>query len=98
MAIIKSFAKIGGGLLGSVFGGPLGAAAAFGLAGAGAKMLGGKKKQPIQRMGTPTRDDAAALLAADDELRRRKGGAADILNGTTGVEAAVSGGKFVLGN
>lgn len=44
-----------------------------------------------------TRDDAAAITAADDEIRRRKGAAADILNGASGAEAALTGGKLVLG-
>lgn len=95
MAIITKLVKGAAG--GAFFGGPLGALTG-GLLGLTASALLKKKQQPVQRMGTPTRDDAAARIAADDELRRRKGAASDILNGTTGVEAAVSGGKFVLGN
>lgn len=76
--------------------GKLAKAGVFGIAGA---LLGGKKKKPpVAQLGTATRDDAAALVAQEDELRRRKGGAADILNGVTGTEAALSGGKLVLGN
>ncbi|WP_374650317.1 hypothetical protein [Rhizorhabdus sp.] len=45
----------------------------------------------------PTRDDAAAAIEAEDELRRRRGGAADILNGSSGVEPAMPGGKQTLG-
>ena len=76
--------------LGALFGG-------LGSLGLGGAMLlkGGKKpKQPLPQA---TRDDAAAI-AADDELRRRKGGAADIITGATGAEAALSGGKMVLGS
>lgn len=51
-----------------------------------------------QALPTVTRDDAAATIAADDELRKRRGGAADILNGSGGAEAALSGGKLTLGS
>ncbi len=68
-----------------------------GLLGAGIKAVaGGKKKKPVVPLPAATRDDAAAAL--DDELLRRRGGAADILTGTTGAEAALSGGKLVLGS
>lgn len=68
-----------------------------GLLGAGIKAIAGKKKKPAP-VGLPpaTRDDAAVSL--DDELLRRRGGAADILTGATGAEAALSGGKLVLGS
>lgn len=58
--------------------------------------VGGKKKKPVAPVPTATRDDA--MTAVDDELLRRRGGAADILTGTTGAEAALSGGKLVLGS
>lgn len=69
-----------------------------GLLGVGIKALtGGKKKKPAPvALGPATRDDAAVSL--DDELLRRRGGAADILTGATGAEAALSGGKLVLGS
>lgn len=66
----------------------------FGLAG---RALGGGGKKPKQPLPQATRDDAAAI-ATEDELRKRKGGAADILTGVTGAEAALSGGKLVLGS
>lgn len=53
--------------------------------------------KPPAALPTVTRDDAVAQQRADDELRRRKGGAADILNGASGAEAALTGGKLVLG-
>jgi len=55
----------------------------------------GKPPAPVP---TVTRDDAAAQIQADDELRRRKGAAADIVNGTGGAEAPLTGGKLTLGN
>jgi hypothetical protein len=51
-----------------------------------------------QALPTVTRDDAAATVAASDELRRRRGGAADIVNGPSGAEAALTGGKLTLGS
>lgn len=62
------------------------------------KLFGGKKKETVKALPQVSRDDAAAEMERDDELRRRKGGAADILNGQTGTEAALSGGKLVLGS
>lgn len=60
---------------------------------------GGKKKTPIQPLPSATRDDATELARQQaEELRRRKGSAADMLTGATGAEAALSGGKLVLGN
>lgn len=47
-----------------------------------------KKPQLPAPIPTATRDDAAAAIAADDRLRKRRGGAADILNGSSGMEAA----------
>lgn len=68
-----------------------------GVIGGGLLGLGGKKKkQAIAPIPTATRDDA--MTAVDDELLRRRGGAADILTGATGAEAALSGGKLVLGS
>jgi hypothetical protein len=55
----------------------------------------GKTPEPLP---TVTRDDAAATVAATDEIRRRRGGAADIVNGPSGAEAALSGGKLTLGS
>lgn len=55
----------------------------------------GKPPAPTPQV---TRDDAAAQVAASDELRRRKGAAADILNGSGGAEAALTGGKLTLGS
>jgi hypothetical protein len=84
MAVIRKIGKflLGGGLLG-----------------AGVKALvGGKSKKAAVAVPQATRDDAAAAIAADDELRRRKGGAADILTGSRGAEAALTGGKLVLGS
>jgi hypothetical protein len=72
-----------------------------GLLGAGVNAIfgGGKKKKTVaQPLPTATRDDGAALAQQEDELRRRKGSAADILTGSTGAEAALSGGKLVLGS
>lgn len=57
-----------------------------------------KKKTVAQPLPTATRDDASALAMQEDEIRRRKGSAADILTGSTGAEAALSGGKLVLGS
>jgi hypothetical protein len=83
---------------GSFLGGPLGALAG-GVLGLGMKAfgVGKKKKAPIQPLPQVSRDDAAARMA-DDELLRRRGGAADMITGTTGAEAALSGGKLVLGS
>lgn len=69
-----------------------------GLLGAGIRAVAGgkKKKQAIAPIPTATRDDA--MVSIDDELLRRRGGAADILTGATGAEAALSGGKLVLGS
>lgn len=55
----------------------------------------GKAPSPLP---TATRDDAAAQIAANDELQRRKGGAADILNGSGGAQAPLTGGKLTLGS
>lgn len=85
---MKTIGKVFGTLAGGLLGGPLIKAIAG----------GGKKKKPIQPLPQATRDDAAALADQEDELRRRKGGAADILTGVTGAEAALSGGKLVLGS
>ena len=87
---------------GSILGGPIGAIAG-GILGLGTKALGvgGKKKKkapvPVQPLPQVSRDDAAARMA-DDELLRRRGGAADMITGMTGAEAALSGGKLVLGS
>ena len=84
---------------GSILSGPIGAIAG-GILGLGAKALGvgGKKKQKVvQPLPQVSRDDAVAQMR-DDELLRRRGSAADILTGTTGAEAALSGGKLVLGS
>lgn len=70
-----------------------------GLLGVGARALfKNKKKTAARPLLTATRDDASALAMQEDELRRRKGSAADILTGSTGAEAALSGGKLVLGS
>ncbi|WP_404480032.1 hypothetical protein [Novosphingobium sp. BL-52-GroH] len=80
----KIFKGIGKFLVGGVVGGLLG--------------LGGKSKAP-SALGAPTRDDAMMQIENEDELRRRKGAAADIINGSTGAEAALgSTGKFVPGS
>lgn len=76
--------------------------AIFGLAkgvGAALKAIGviSTPAPPPAPLPTVTRDDAAARSAANDELLRRKGGSADILNGTGGAEAPLSGGKLTLG-
>jgi len=66
-----------------------------------AKAIGGSGKKAVSAQALPqaTRDDAAASIGREDELRRRKGAASDIINGTTGTEAALATpGKFVLGN
>ena len=55
----------------------------------------GKAPSPLP---TVTRDDAASQVAANDELQRRKGGAADILNGSGGAQAPLTGGKLTLGS
>lgn len=71
---------------------------AGGLLGSAAKaVIGGKKKKPVQPLPQVSRDDAAASIR-DDELLRRRGGAADMITGVTGAEAALSGGKLVLGS
>lgn len=44
------------------------------------------------------RDDAAALQASQDELRRRRGAAADIITGSAGAGAPLTGGKLILGS
>ncbi|MEV4934411.1 hypothetical protein [Sphingobium sp. LSP13-1-1.1] len=54
--------------------------------------------KPPAPLPTVTRDEAGAQAMADDELRRRKGGAADIVNGASGAEAALTGGKLTLGS
>ncbi|HJO64973.1 MAG TPA: hypothetical protein QF469_06490 [Sphingomonas sanguinis] len=54
----------------------------------------GKPPTPLRPV---TRDDAAAAIASDDELRRRQGAAADIITGTGGAEAPLTGGKLTLG-
>lgn len=64
----------------------------------GQAVFGGRPRANPTALPTATRDDAAAMVSSSDELRRRKGGAADILNGTSGTEAAVTGGKLVLGS
>jgi len=55
----------------------------------------GKPPTPLRPV---TRDDAVASIAADDELRRRQGAAADIITGSGGAEAALTGGKLTLGS
>ena len=55
----------------------------------------GKPPTPLRSV---TRDDAAATIAADDEIRRRQGAAADIITGSGGAEATLSGGKLTLGS
>lgn len=55
----------------------------------------GKPPAPLRPV---TRDDAAAQTAADDEIRRRQGAAADIITGTGGAEAPLTGGKLTLGS
>lgn len=70
------------------------------------KVLGGVLKavglvsspgKPPAPLASVTRDDASAQQASEDELRRRKGAAADIVNGASGAEAALTGGKLILG-
>jgi hypothetical protein len=80
--------KIIGGI-GKIAGGILGSAVKG--------VIGGKKKKPVVPLPQVSRDDAVAQMR-DDELLRRRGGAADMLTGTTGAEAALSGGKLVLGS
>lgn len=76
---------LGGGLLGS------------GVKAAVKAVAGGKKNKQAQApLAMVSRDEATASI--DDELLRRRGGAADILTGATGAEAALSGGKLVLGS
>ena len=71
---------------------------AGGLLGSAVKAIaGGKKKKPVQPLPQVSRDDAAAI-ARDDELMRRRGSAADMITGSTGAEAALSGGRLVLGS
>jgi hypothetical protein len=82
MKLIGGIGKIAGGILGG---------------GIFKSIIGGKKKKPVQPLPQVSRDDAAAQIA-DDELLRRRGGAADMLTGTTGAEAALSGGKLVVGS
>jgi hypothetical protein len=84
---MKTIGKVFGTLAGGLIGGPLVKA-----------VFGGKKKKPVQPLPQATRDDAQALADQEDELRRRKGGAADILTGTMGAEAALSGGRLVIGS
>ncbi|MCJ8158846.1 hypothetical protein [Sphingomonas sp. LaA6.9] len=74
---------------------PLGKALGGVLKGLGIISTPGKPPAPLPSV---TRDDAAAQQAADDDLRRRKGGAADILTGSGGAEAALTGGKLTLGS
>lgn len=70
----------------------------FGVAGLAGKLLGGKKKDPVQALPNPSRDDAAAAAARDDELNRRRGAASDMLvNGAAGGEA-VGGAKLIVGS
>jgi hypothetical protein len=52
----------------------------------------GKPPTPLRPV---TRDDAAAAI---DEIRRRQGAAADIITGSGGAEAALTGGKLTLGS
>ncbi len=82
MKVISGIGRIAGGLLGG---------------GIIKSIIGGKKKKPVQPLPQVSRDDAIAQMA-DDELLRRRGGAADMLTGTTGAEAALSGGKLVIGS
>ena len=55
-------------------------------------------QQALAPLPVSTRDDAAAQIATNDDLRRRQGGAADIINGSAGVQPAVTGGKLTLGS
>lgn len=64
----------------------------------GSKLIGGGGQKPPSPLRPVTRDDAAAQIAADDEIRRRQGAAADIITGTGGAEAPMTGGKLTLGN
>ena len=62
-------------------------------------LLGLTKSKVPKALPMPTRDDALAHMQSQDELRRRRGAAAEIINGSTGAEAAVgSTGKFVPGS
>lgn len=54
--------------------------------------------KPPAALPSVTRDDAAAQTAMNDELSRRKGAASDILNGSAGTEATLTGGKLTLGS
>lgn len=55
---------------------------------------GGRKPKALPQA---TRNDEIVNRETLDELARRRGGAADILTGTTGAEAPMTGGKSVLG-
>ncbi|KPH66337.1 MULTISPECIES: hypothetical protein [unclassified Novosphingobium] len=80
----KVLKGVGKFLVGGVVGGLLG--------------LTGKSKAP-SALASPTRDDALAQIENEDELRRRKGAASDIINGSTGAEAALgTTGRFVPGS
>ena len=58
-----------------------------------------KSAKTPKALPTVTRDDAQKQIDDEDQLRRRKGAAADIINGSTGAEAAVgSTAKFVPGS
>lgn len=74
---------------------PLGRLVAAPLKALGIVSTPGKAPTPLRSV---TRDDAAATIAADDEIRRRQGAAADIITGTRGAEAALTGGKLTLGS
>lgn len=94
-AVLTAVGTVGGFLVG----GPVGAAAGATIGyGAGSVLEPGKRGPTRTAIGQVTRDDATAMISNQDELRKRKGGAADILNGTTGAEAVLSGGKLVLGS
>lgn len=73
---------------------PLGQLIAAPLKALGVISTPGKPPAPLRPV---TRDDAAAAIASDDEMRRRQGAAADIITGTGGAEAPLTGGKLTLG-
>jgi len=74
---------------------PIGKAVGSVLKAVGVVSTPGKPPTPLRSV---TRDDAAATVAADDELRRRQGAAADIITGSAGAEAPLTGGKLTLGS
>jgi hypothetical protein len=73
------------------------------------KAVGGIIRAPLKALGIipkmpnapapqkpVTRDDARDAAAREDELRKRRGGQADVVTGTRGAEAGVTG-KVMLG-